>query len=86
MDYKSMSYEQLVDIENRLLTKMNAIMKEREILAEEHWQKCDKPGVVYSVDVDNEIEARQWAKEEEYNILKHEHTLVNIWKSKHKKQ
>ena len=78
-----MSLTQLRARVNELTTIANGLALERKVLAEENYQLCDRDGAPYNKELEDEMEAKMWAKEcEHVNVVQHIR-ILNIWINKH---
>jgi len=83
MELKDMSLTQLRARVSELIPIANRLAKERQEIAQLNWELCDKPGVPYNKELEDEMEAKMWEKEQEHVTVGHQISLINIWINKH---
>ena len=78
-----MTLTQLRARATELIPIANGLAEQRKVLAEENYQLCDRPGAPYNKELEDEMEAKMWAKEVEHKAVVHDISIINIWISKH---
>ena len=68
---------------SELTTVANGLASERKVLAEENYQLCDRDDAPYNKKLEDEMEAKMWAKECEHVAVVHDINILNIWINKH---
>ena len=68
---------------SELITIANGLAAQRKVLAEENYQLCDRDDAPYNKQLEDEMEAKMWAKECEHVAVAHDINILNIWINKH---
>ena len=68
---------------SELIPIANRLALERKALAEENYQLCDRDDAPYNKKLEDEMEAKMWAKECEHVSVAHDIRIINIWINKH---